>query len=348
MPLGMIARPLGSLFFGWIGDVYGRGRALSLSLLGMAIVTMAMGFLPVYQDIGIWAPLLLAILRMLQSFCMAGETVNGAVFVLEKIQEKNRSFISSIYDASTVGGILLASLLVTLHATFDLNWRYLFWAGSLTAFFGLAARQLEPNAPKKQQRASLQGKWPIILKIASVSGFTHITYIFGFTLMNGLLPLISDLSKQDVMMVNSALLLFDMLFLPVCGYIARLVGRERMMQRAAISLAALSIPLFLLLDHASLSTAIFVRTAFVALGVLFAAPYHAWALDQVAEEDRCTVLSFGYSLGSQLIGAPSCVLVLQLFQMTHSVLAPAIYLLLFALVAHYQIQRSHSALPSRV
>ncbi len=340
MPLGMIARPAGSLFFGWIGDVFGREKALSLSLLGMAFVTMAMGCLPVYSDIGVLAPILLALLRMLQSFFMAGETVNGAVFVLEKSKEKNRSFISSIYDASTVAGILLASLLVTMHATLDLSWRWLFWAGSCTALFGLAIRREEASvADLSKKRVSLKGKWPLICTIASVSGFTHITYIFGFTLMNGLLPLITDLSKADVMKVNSLLLLLDMLFLPVCGYLAKLFGRARIMKGSALLLAFGAVPLLMLLENASLTTCVVVRTVIVSLGVAFAAPYHAWAVDQVDEEDRCTVLSFGYSLGSQLIGAPTCACVLYLFHQTNSLLAPAAYLLLFALVAFYQIAK---------
>src|SRR5579872_7035410 len=83
LPLGILSRPLGSLFFGWIGDRFGRREALFYSLLGMAFTTIGIGFLPIYAQIGALAPLLLAFGRLLQNFFDAGETAGGAIAVLE-------------------------------------------------------------------------------------------------------------------------------------------------------------------------------------------------------------------------------------------------------------------------
>ena len=84
LPFGILMRPLGSLFFGWIGDLFGRTRALFFSLLGMAAVTFAMGCLPTHVEVGYLAPLLLALGRILQNFFAAGESVGGAIYVLER------------------------------------------------------------------------------------------------------------------------------------------------------------------------------------------------------------------------------------------------------------------------
>src|SRR3990167_5670084 len=98
LPLGLLSRPLGSLFFGWIGDRFGRRQALSYSLFGMALVTLSIGCLPTSSQIGIWAPILLGCGRLIQNFFTAGETIGGAIFVLEQTPESQRSLASSFYD----------------------------------------------------------------------------------------------------------------------------------------------------------------------------------------------------------------------------------------------------------
>src|SRR5579872_3210875 len=128
IPLGMLARPLGSFSFGLISDRFGRRQALCWSLTGMAIATTSIGFLPTSSEI---APLLLALMRLLQSFFAAGESAGGAIYVLENTRVPKRSFMSSVFDASTVGGILIAAALVTflsMQGWVEMGWRYLFWA----------------------------------------------------------------------------------------------------------------------------------------------------------------------------------------------------------------------------
>ena len=80
IPLGMLARPLGSLVFGYIGDVYGRREALSLTLMGMAVISGAMALIPVSREPGMLAPLLFFLGRALQNFLSGGETMGGAIF----------------------------------------------------------------------------------------------------------------------------------------------------------------------------------------------------------------------------------------------------------------------------
>lgn len=143
MPLGMITKPLGSLFFGWIGDRYGRKQALCCSLLSMACVTALMGFLPTYSQAGAVAPILLALGRMLQSFCAAGELTGSSIFVLENTSIDQRSLMSSFYALSSMSGIMFALSLVTffsINGWIQERWRLLFWLGSITAVLGLFLR----------------------------------------------------------------------------------------------------------------------------------------------------------------------------------------------------------------
>ncbi len=349
LPLGMLTKPLGSIFFGWIGDTFGRRQALSLSLLGMAIVTMGIGFLPLYRDVGIVAPCLLALARMLQSFCMAGETVGGAIYVLENTKKEKQSLLSSIYDASTIAGILLASSLVTLFSSMgniDEAWRYLFWGGSLTALFGLVLRFSQgdilvgPKPTKAPLIATMKEYLGPLLAIMVVAGYSHITYAVAITMMNGFLPLVTTLTKTEVMRINSYLLVFDMLILPLCGYIASRYGKDRLMSSSALFLAIFGLPCFYLLDSATFGVVVVIRCLFVIAGVAFSAPYHAWACEQVPAEKRYTILSLGYALGSQAIGSPTSFISLWLYKTTGHAAAAGLYLFVFSLAAIFCIRAS--------
>jgi len=339
LPLGFLTRPFGSLFFGWIGDSFGRRQALFLSLFGMALVTIGIGFLPVYKDIGIYAPLFLALGRMLQSFFTAGESTGGAIFVLEHTHSSKRPFVSSCYDASSIGGILLASVLVTfmsVQGNIEANWRYLFWAGGITAFFGIFLRWMTKDSSeftrstidKKGYGLFILKEYKIpLLAIIIASGFSFTTYSLAFTLMNGYIPLITSLSNTDVMKVNTLLLIFDMSLLPFFGYVANKFGKEPVMLIGAFGSALGAIPLFSILENADLSTVIAARFMIIIFGVAFAAPYYAWAIEQVPTRHRYLILSLGGALGSQLIGNPSSAICLWLYKIFGWSWVPGLYLL---------------------
>ena len=351
LPLGCISRPLGSLFFGWVGDCFGRRQALFWSLLGMAFVTIGIGCLPVYNDIGIWGPLFLALAKMLQSFFAAGESTGGAIFVLEHTPVQKRGFMSGCYDASSMGGILAASGLVTLMSAtgyIEQSWRLLFWAGGITAIFGIFLRLKAADGAEFVEapqvinasviRTLKEYKMPL-LAIILASGFSYTTYSLAFTLMNGLIPLITSITKTEVMQVNTILLVVDLLLLPCFGYLAYKYGKERIMLAGALCSALSVIPLFSLLHDASLATVIVVRLAIIIFGVAFAAPYYAWAMEIVPPRHRYLILSLGGALGSQLIGTPSSAVCLWLYKLLGWSGAPALYLLVASSAAGIVVYR---------
>jgi len=352
LPLNLITRPIGALIFGWIGDTCGRKQTLFISLFGMSVVTVSIGLLPTQAEIGPIAPLFLAIARMLQGFFAAGEIVSGAIFVLEHTKEKDREFISSLYDASTIAGILIASALVTLlscDGIVETHWRLLFYGGGVTAFFGAFLRyntfegneMPKPHAlPKKKIFLILKENRASLFKIVIASGFSYITYSLAFTLMNGYIPLVTSLSKSDVMKSNTWLLVVDAFLLPLFGYVANRFGKEKLMFFGALTLAFIAVPVFSLLTEASLATVIFVRLSIILCGVAFAAPYHAWALEQVPTHHKGLILSFGYTLGSQLIGSPSAAVCLWMYKTTGLHIMPGLYIAFIATIACIVVAKS--------
>lgn len=111
--LSFLVRPVGAIFWGNMGDKKGRKWALSVSILLMSGATFLIGCLPGYAVIGVGAPLLLLLLRMVQSFSAAGEYAGAATFIAEYAPHNHRGFYCSMVPASTATGLLVGSLLAT-------------------------------------------------------------------------------------------------------------------------------------------------------------------------------------------------------------------------------------------
>ena len=327
IPLGMLMRPLGALFFGYLGDVKGRGRALFVSLLGMGCLSFCIASIPTFEKVGALAPLLFCVARLMQNFLASGEIMGGAIFLLEETEEKRHDLLSSFYSASTSGGILLASFGVYFVCTFssaESGWRWLYVVGGVTAFFGCILRGGQRDLPPIKNPCGdiAQTLWSyrkVIALIAVSSGFSYASYSVALVLTNGLIPLVSSVTKEEVIELNTALLVLDLALLPLFGWISSKISREKLMLGASLCALISGIPLFLMLEQASWMGIVGVRICFVVLGVAFCAPLHAWLQKLVPETHRYLVISFGYALGSQLLGSPTAVISLWLFKQTEMI-----------------------------
>ncbi len=342
IPLGMLARPFGSLVFGYIGDNYGRKKALVFTFSGMSIVSFMIAFSPTYASAGLLAPLIFCIGRILQNFCAAGESVGGAIFLLENHTTRRHDFLSSLYSASTIGGILAASLSVSwlYYSNFlQPGWRLLYLFGGLMTLIVCFMRSMQENnnfLTKKQEPYNLLEvinlyKFKLLLIMIS-TGFSYANYCMALILMNGLIPLITPYSSEKMMGMNTALLALDFIALPFFGWLSDKIGREKLMLGSCLAIILTSLPLFLFLKGASLVTIIGIRILFVLFGVAFAAPLHAWLQQLLPPYCRYVIISLGYALGSQLFGGPTVALSLWVFQKTGSLLSIPIYWISLALV----------------
>jgi len=344
IPLGMLARPLGSLVFGYIGDIYGRRHALFLTLAGMSFVSGCIAFSPTYSQAGILAPIIFCIGRALQNFLAAGETMGGAIFLLENSSVKRHDLFSSLYSASTIGGHLLASLGVFLLGYYNLTtsgWRFLYLFGCITALFGCLIRRsphtTQPSVKSSHTVTNLKHTlWTYrkaLLCIMITSGFASATYSIALVLMNGFIPLVTTLSKTEVMKINTYLLVLDFCALPFFGWVASKVPREKLMLSATLGVVLFAVPLILSLKGAFLMGVIGVRIAFVIFGVAFFAPFHAWAQQLIPSTCRYAVISLGYALGTQALGSPTAALALWCFQKTGMVSSVVWYLIFLGLLS---------------
>jgi len=345
IPLSMLSRPIGALFFGYIGDHYGRRTALSISLFGLAAISLFLACAPTYQQVGIFAPIYLAIGRLFQNFFGIGENLGGGIYLLENTKEKDQDFISSLYSSSTVGGFLLASFCVSILCYYNLlhdYWRILYVMGGVTSLFAwilrrkmpkeLIDKSLKVNLSVKQTFSSIWENRSTILIIAVVAGFSYANSSIVFVFFNGFIPLVSKISTEQMIHLNTFLLLFDFLSMPLFGLLAKRFSRQKTMLISALLIALFACPLFYLLDRATLSTVILIRVIFVTLGVSFTAPFHSWAQHLVPASNRYTFISFGYAIGSQLLGGIVTPLSLWIYKQTQVTWLSAIYWVCLALL----------------
>jgi MFS family permease len=168
---GYLARPLGGIVMAHFGDLFGRKRMFMLSIFLMAVPTLAIGLLPVYADIGIWAPLSLLALRVLQGIAVGGEVPGAWVFVAEHVPPRRVGFACGTLTAGLTGGILLGSLVATainkLYGPADLltqGWRVPFIIGGMFGLLSAWLRQWLHETPvfrEMQSRKMLADELPL-------------------------------------------------------------------------------------------------------------------------------------------------------------------------------------------
>lgn len=354
IPLGMLIRPVGSIFFGCFGNKYGRKKALVFSLLGMALVSGLIGLSPTYNQIGIAAPLFLLIGRILQNFFASGEVIGGAIFLLDQTPEKHRDLISSLYDTSTIAGILIASAGVSLLYTLELletYWRGLYFIGCSTALFGCLLRgkiHIKPSSESvfsydHSLRLLFKSYWQqrkVLFVVALAAGFSYSCYSIALVLMNGLIPLVSHITHAQVMRLNTILLILDFFTLPIFGLLARRFSRQKMMVAASALAVITGIPLFGLLQGAAFSTVIIVRISLVLIGVWFSANFYSWAQSLLPASQRYAIISFAYAVGSQIFGGPTVAISLWVFHQTQIVSSACWYWVALAAFSSFWIAKT--------
>jgi MFS family permease len=168
---GYLARPLGGVVMAHFGDLLGRKRMFMLSILLMAVPTLLMGLLPTYAQIGVLAPILLLLLRLMQGAAIGGEAPGAWVFVTEHVSPRNRNLACGALSAGLCAGILLGSLVARAVNTafdeaqvLDWAWRLPFIAGGAFGLLAMVLRQQLHETPvfaQMQARRSLAAELPL-------------------------------------------------------------------------------------------------------------------------------------------------------------------------------------------
>lgn len=154
LAIAFLLRPIGGIVFGIIGDKYGRKVVLTSTIILMAISTLTIGLLPSYNQIGLWAPVLLLLARVLQGFSTGGEYAGAMTYVAESSPDKRRNSLGSGLEIGTLSGYIAASIMIALLTFFltdeqmaSFGWRIPFLLGLFLGLFGLYLRRRLEESP---------------------------------------------------------------------------------------------------------------------------------------------------------------------------------------------------------
>lgn len=349
--MSFLIRPIGGLLFGYIGDKFGRKRALILSIITMSIPTFLFGALPTYAAIGLAAPLLLTLLRLIQGMAVSGELVTAISFLVEHAPDNRRGLMGSLAMFSAIFGIIMSSAVSTLimqavsqQQLLLWGWRIPFLVGGLLGIIGLILRlkTTETEHYRKVQPQSntiflikdlFQYHSRILLKtiaitsIMAVGNYFVIGYFVTFLTQSEGLPL------NEVMITNLITLTFFTSLIPLFGFFSDLVGRKMVLFIGMLGMIILAWPIFWLLVQHNIYYALLGQLLFVLFLAAVNAVIPVTLAEQFPTHIRNSGLAVGYNLSLASFGGTAPLVALTLAQETANKMAPAVYLIAVGVVA---------------
>jgi MFS transporter, MHS family, shikimate and dehydroshikimate transport protein len=264
--VGFISRPIGGIIFGHYGDRIGRKTVLVLTLLIMGIATFLIGLLPTYASVGVWAPVLLLVLRVFQGIGIGGEWGGAVLMAVEHSPENRRGFYGSWPQIGVPAGLLLASAMVYLLSFlpesdfFNWGWRIAFLISAILVAIGLYIRLKILETPAFTALQKMQKVvhvpffelwrthgWNTLLGLGAryIEGVTFNIYgVFIIAYVTGALQLPRQTALAGVMIASGVMIFM----LPVFGNLSDRIGRRRMFGYAGLLIGILSFPAFAMME----------------------------------------------------------------------------------------------------
>jgi len=288
-----LVRPLGGVFFGVMGDRFGRQKVLSLTIIIMAISTFCIGLIPSYESIGLWAPVLLLLCKLAQGFSVGGEYTGAAVFVAEYAPDRRRGFLGSWLDFGSIAGFVLgAGLVVLLQATLgertflDWGWRAPFFVAGPLGLLGLYLRHAAEETPaftqqlekmEQEDRDAVQERPAVsfreifskyrkaLLVCIGMVLVTNITYYMLLTYMPTYLSSSLGYSEEHGVLIIVVVMIGMLFVQPVVGFFSDKIGRKPFLRVGSIGLLVIAVPAFSFVGSDN--------TGLIFLGLLFIAVF---------------------------------------------------------------------------
>ncbi|VFP88525.1 glycine betaine/L-proline transporter ProP [Candidatus Erwinia haradaeae] len=353
--LPFLIRPLGGVFFGILGDKYGRKKILSITIMMMSISTACISCIPSYSVIGIWSPVLLLICKIMQGFSVGGEYIGSAIFIAEHSPDRKRGLMGSWLDFGSIAGFLLGAVLVFIvsfvtgtECFLSWGWRILFFMALPLGAIGLYLLCMLEESPafqgnlkkfiisdngtvrsrKKDSYIQLINQYRRNLLICmGLVITTNVTYYMLLAYMPTYLSKNLHFSEDDGMIAIIAIMI-GMLFLqPTIGLMSDKFGCRPLVILGSFSLLFFSIPCFLLIN-AHVTGLMFLGLLILAFTLNSFTGVMASSLPAMFPSHiRCSILATAFNI-SIFIASLTPTIAAWLVEETKNLYIPAYYLMI--------------------
>lgn len=350
--IGFLMRPIGALVLSSIGDRFGRKRLLTTTMLLMGLASLGIAVLPTYAQIGLWAPVLLVIFRLLQGFAAGGEWGGAVTMMVEHAPAHKKGFVGSFQQVGFGLGIVLGTLFVlfvnTVLSEADRDawgWRLPFLFGALVAPLAFYIRRGADESPEyvsirsanKQimnpVRHALRHHGFFILCVIGIGTLGTAAGYISNQFMNAFAVRTLHLPAHDVSLALTLASLLQLVLLPVWGWLSDYTGKLRIIGWAAVIYTLLIYPDFHWLVTAPsltslhavvIPSAILVSASFAPLPALLSLYF--------PPEVRTTAISIGYNIAAALFGGFAPLVSTWLIGATGHIVAPTYYAIFCGLI----------------
>lgn len=343
--VGFLMRPVGGILFGYIGDIYGRKKALLFSVFGMAIATVCIGLLPTYNSISFFAPILFVLLRLIQGLCIGGEGQGGSIFVLEHFRGINPGTKGGLLSTSNGIAALLAffvTMIVTSYWASEEGWRICYLLGGILGFVGIYLRSFIHESPAFLQQSTHTRRKSIplflilkerklnMLNIMLCVGLAACLTYTGFTFINLFLTQFLNFSSFFSLSCAAFGTVLAMMGVALGGRICDKIGLYKSLHLFLILTVLFIFPIHWLLASGTtggIILALFLL-AIISGGIIGCCPHLIASSFQTQE--RYTGSAFSNNLAQALLGGVQPFLAIYLIKVTDVLWSPALYTFLLA------------------
>jgi len=355
---GCLIRPLAAVGFGHLGDTLGRRKTLVLTIVLITVATTAMGLIPTYQQVGVFAPIALVCCRLVQGAAVSGEEIGAAILLCENAPKHRQALMGSIVLSSVYAGlflgavaVLVMNLICTQVQLLVWGWRIPFLISGILGVIALKIRlgaidslpfhQLQEakkilNLPAKQLLK--QHKRSVLSSLSVCAILAVAIYLFAVYLPS-FYTKYAGFSARGSLLISAFFLLLAAFFVPLIGYLADKKGCDWFLRLGCWGFLIFSYPIFFLLAQHTLQTTIYAELLLVAClsmvaGSLLPIVVHTFPIP-VRYSGAC--LSFNISMTLFGSTAPIIALMLQRYLQTET--APALYLIFASVLALFVLPR---------
>lgn len=350
--VSFLVRPLGGFIWGHIGDRVGRRNALAWSILIMSASTVCIGLLPGAATLGLWAPALLLLFRVLQGFSASGEYAGASAYLVEYAPKGKRGIYAAVVPGSTAAGLLFGSLMATMLTasltTAEMEswgWRLPFLLAAPLGLIGVYIRRKLEDSPVFQEMAQedeavkapvwalFRDHWRALGRATAAVLLNAVGFYVILTYMPTYLSQTIGLDLTTANVTTTISLITYIGFIFLTGHLSDRFGRRKILMSASVLFILLTVPAFLLLGTGSVVVILLVQILLGAMLTLNDGSLASFLAESFPTRVRYTGFAVSFNVGNAIFGGTAPAIATLLIATTGSAIAPGWYLMGAAVIA---------------